>query len=85
MRFPLFDILIQMKLDSLAVKLDKVINTQSFFRARESRHRHTVDSNNRRVLWWSLLGCTVIVAVGMMQVYVIRSLFRSRRKDRIRT
>ena len=76
---------IQMKLDSLAVKLDKMINTQSFFRARESRHRHTLDSNNRRVLWWSLTGCAVILGVGTMQVFVIRSLFRSRRKDRIRT
>lgn len=29
--------------------------------------------------------CSVIVAVGMIQVFVIRSLFNTRRKDRIRT
>lgn len=76
---------VQVKLDSLGVKLDKMINTQNFFRARESRHRHTLDSNSNRVLWWSLLECSIIVAVGMIQVFVIRSLFNTRRKDRIRT
>ncbi len=58
---------------------------QNHFQARESRHRHTLESNFRRVTWWSVLEIAVILAVGMIQVSVIRSLFKSNRKDRIRT
>ena len=75
----------QTKLDSIGKKLTKVVSHQNHFQARESRHRHTLESNYRRVTWWSLLEIGVIVAVGVIQVFVIRSLFRSNRKDRIKT
>lgn len=78
--FILFCLLLQTKLDSIGKKLTKVISNQNYFQARESRHRRTLESNNRRVMWWSLLECTVIVAVGIIQVFVIRSLFRTNRK-----
>ena len=73
------------KLDLIGKKLGKMISTQNYFQARESRHRHTVESNYHRVLWWSILECTVIITVGTIQVVMIRNLFRSNRKDRIRT
>ena len=41
---------------------------QQFFKARESRHRHTLESNYNRVMWWSLLEISVIVTVGVIQV-----------------
>lgn len=71
---------IKEKLDSIGKKLGKVTTTQNYFQARESRHRHTVESNMNRVMWWSLLECSVIVAVGIIQVFVIRSLFKTNRK-----
>lgn len=76
---------IMKKLDSLGQKLQKMVSTQQFFKARESRHKHTIESNNTRVLWWSVFECSVIVGVGVLQVFVIRSLFKTRRKDRLRT
>ena len=70
----------QVKLDNIGKKLTKVISTQNYFQARESRHRHTAESNYNRVMWWSLFECSVIVAVAIIQVFVIRSLFRTNRK-----
>lgn len=69
----------QAKLDSIGKKLDKVVSQQNYFQARESRHRHTVESNHKRVLWWSLLEITVIVIVGVIQVLLIRNLFKTGR------
>ena len=59
--------------------------TQQFFRAREARHRHSLESSNSRVMWWSFINCAVMLGVGILQVYLIRSLFRSHRQDKIRT
>ncbi|XP_064385016.1 transmembrane emp24 domain-containing protein 1-like [Halichondria panicea] len=73
------------KLDGIGKKLSKVVQTQNYFQARESRHRHTSDSNHTRVQWWSLLECSFMVSIGVLQVFLIRSLFKTTRKDKIRT
>ncbi len=73
------------KLDDIGLKLNKAFQSQLFFKARESRHKHTVDGNNNKVQWLSILVCCVMVAVGFLQVVLIRNLFRTSRKDRIRT
>ena len=75
----------QSKLDNIGKNLTKIITTQNYFQARESRHRHTQDSNHNRVMWWSLLECSVIITVGVIEVVLIRNLFRTTRKDNIRT
>ena len=69
----------------MTIHLNKVVRDQQFFKARESRHRHTLESNNNRVLWWSLTNCIVVVGVGILQVILVRNLFGTKRKDRIRT
>lgn len=74
-----------LKLDAIQRRLEKVIFEQEFFRAREARHRHTGNSNNSRVQWWSAWEVVVILSAGMTQVLVIRRFFRSRRRDRIQT
>ena len=79
------DIVLQEKLDGIGKKLSKVVQTQNYFQARESRHRHTSDSNHTRVQWWSLLECSFMVSIGVLQVFLIRSLFKTTRKDKIRT
>ena len=75
----------QDSLQSIQNHLAKTVNVQQHFKAREARHRHTVESNNSRVLWWSLTNCIVLVSVGVVQVFVLRRLFREKRKDKIRT
>ncbi|KAA8497870.1 Transmembrane emp24 domain-containing protein p24beta3 [Porphyridium purpureum] len=49
------------------------------FKAREARHRKTAESNRRRVMYWSLVECALIVAVAAAQVVRIRKLFENRR------
>lgn len=73
------------KIDGLDQKLSKVVSIQHYLRAREARHRKTVESNDSKVFWWSLVECVLMVTSGAIQVVVIRSLFRTRRKDGIRT
>ena len=59
---------VQRKLNTIGDKLNKVTTHQHFFKARESRHRHTVESSHVRVFWWSFLEISVIVTVGIVQV-----------------
>ena len=59
---------VQKKLNTIGDKLNKVTTHQHFFKARESRHRHTVESSHVRVFWWSFLEISVIVTVGIVQV-----------------
>lgn len=58
----------QKRLNDIGARLSKVITQQQFFKARESRHRHTLDSNHARVFWWSFLEISIIVTVGVIQV-----------------
>ena len=76
---------LQEKLDGIRKRMDKVTSHQNYFQARESRHRHTSESNHSRVQWWSFIECSVIVGIGILQVFLIRSLFGSTRRDKIRT
>ena len=69
----------------ISEKLHQVTLQQEFFQALEAKHRYLLESNNSRVLWWSVLECTVMVVVSAVQVMVIRSLFQMKRKDRIQT
>lgn len=73
------------KLNNIDQRLSRIVSFQHYFQAREARHRLTLESNNSRVFWWSLLECVVVVAAGLTQVVVIRSLFRTQRRDGIRT
>lgn len=73
------------RLVGISESLHKVYLQQEFFRAQEARQRYVLERNNSRVLWWSLLECAVLVAASVVQVMVIRRLFRTRRKDRIQT
>ena len=73
------------KLNNIDQKLSRIVSLQHYFQARETRHRLTLESNNNRVFWWSLLECVVMVAAGLAQVVLIRSLFRTQRRDGIRT
>ena len=73
------------KVNRIELKLSKVVSMQHYFRAREARHRIMAESNSSKVFWWSMLECVLMVTSGLIQVVVIRSLFRTRRKDGIST
>ena len=67
----------QKKLNDIGAKLNKVTTQQQFFKAREARHRHTVESNYTRVFWWSFLEISIIVAVGVVQVWRVFTMYGS--------
>ena len=75
----------QSLLTNVTHHLNKVATYQQFFRAREARHRYSLEGKSGRVFWWSLANCIVVVTVGVIQVVLVRNLFKTRRQDKIRT
>ncbi|KAI3420956.1 hypothetical protein GPALN_014583 [Globodera pallida] len=61
-------------------RLDRVEYFQGQFRAGEARDRAVVGANNDRVQFWSLVNTTVMLIVGAVQVWTIRSLFEENSK-----
>jgi len=52
---------------------------QKYMRLRERAHRHTTESTNARVLWWSFLEAAVLIAMSLWQIYYLRSFFEVKR------
>uniref|UniRef100_A0A7S3DHW7 GOLD domain-containing protein n=1 Tax=Palpitomonas bilix TaxID=652834 RepID=A0A7S3DHW7_9EUKA len=48
---------------------------QEYLKMRERAHRDTSESTNARVLWWSILEASVLVAMSMWQIYYLRRFF----------
>uniref|UniRef100_A0A1I7Z8S5 GOLD domain-containing protein n=1 Tax=Steinernema glaseri TaxID=37863 RepID=A0A1I7Z8S5_9BILA len=55
--------------------LNKIEYHQALLRAYEARDRSIMNANLERVSFWSVLNAVIMVAVGGVQVYMIRSLF----------
>jgi len=49
------------------------------FKAREARHRQTAHSNRRRVTFWAVTECLLVLAVAVAQVVRIRNFFEFKR------
>lgn len=49
------------------------------FKAREARHRKTAASNRRRVTFWAVTECLLVLAVAVAQVVRIRNFFEFKR------
>lgn len=46
---------------------------------REERFRQTSESTNQRVLWWSLLQTSVLIAMGYWQMRHLKSFFEAKK------
>ncbi|VDK65310.1 unnamed protein product [Onchocerca ochengi] len=60
--------------------LNKIEYHQSLLRAYEARDRSVMNANLERVTLWSFINSTVLIIVGLLQVYMIRSLFEDNSK-----
>lgn len=49
------------------------------FKSREARHRQTAHSNRRRVTFWAVTECLLVLAVAVAQVVRIRNFFEFKR------
>jgi hypothetical protein len=57
-------------------QLQQLRATQSYLYWRERRHRQTVESTNKRVLWYAIARSATLVVVSIAQVIGIRFMFR---------
>ncbi|KAL5702188.1 hypothetical protein ACHQM5_027435 [Ranunculus cassubicifolius] len=66
---------INVKIAELREALESVTAEQTYLRARDSRHRKTNESTQKRVLWYTVLEYLVLVSASALQVVYIRRLF----------
>lgn len=60
------------KLDN---QVQQLRSAQQYMYWRERRHRNTVNSTRKRVLWYALLRSGVLVLAGAAQVLAVRYMF----------
>ena len=68
----------QKLLDSMGKALDQTEELQKHFRRIEAHDRSLMEENFTRVNTWSAFQLVVMIAVGLLQVFMIRSLFDER-------
>ncbi|XP_072555544.1 transmembrane emp24 domain-containing protein 5 isoform X1 [Paramormyrops kingsleyae] len=69
-------------INSVKARLGKSLQIQTVLRAFEARDRNLQESNYERVNTWSCVNLLVMVLVSGLQVYLLRSLFDDKRKNR---
>ncbi|KAI1138712.1 emp24/gp25L/p24 family/GOLD-domain-containing protein [Hypoxylon sp. FL0543] len=61
-------------------QLSTIARNQKYFRTRENRNFSTVRSTESRIVNFSLIQCCMMVAMGALQVFVVRFFFQGARK-----
>eukprot|EP00794_Sanderia_malayensis_P016607 gene16607-18293_t len=61
-------------------RIDTVSNYQGIYRAQTGRHQYLIESNMARVTWFSFASCFIMIAVGVLQVILVRNLFAEKRR-----
>ncbi|KAF9115328.1 hypothetical protein BGX27_008208 [Mortierella sp. AM989] len=67
----------------LTSELGRVDRLQKYFKSRDSRNFSTVISTEYRIFWFSLTESILIVAMSMVQVYVVRTFFSGGRRSHV--
>jgi protein ERP2 len=65
-------------LDKMGQNLDKSRNLQTVLKMFEARDRNIVESNFDRVNFLSCVQLFIMLSVGLVQVFLIRSLFEDK-------
>ncbi|XP_045176412.2 transmembrane emp24 domain-containing protein 5-like [Mercenaria mercenaria] len=65
-------------LDKMGQNLDKSRNLQTVLKMYEARDRNIVESNFDRVNFFSCVQLAIMLSVGLVQVFLIRSLFEDK-------
>ena len=63
------------KFGKIKNQLNKIEYYQSMARSQEARDRSIMNANYDRVMFWSIFNSIILIGVGAIQVYMIRSLF----------
>lgn len=59
----------------MKAKTNLILQEQKYMKAREARHRETVDSTAHRTLKWSCLEFLAFAGANLLQVFVVRRFF----------
>ncbi|XP_077656208.1 transmembrane emp24 domain-containing protein 5-like isoform X2 [Urocitellus parryii] len=69
-------------INSIKSRLSKSGHIQTLLRAFEARGQNIQESNFDRVSFWSMVNLVVMVVVSAIQVYMLKSLFEDKRKNK---
>ena len=61
-------------------QLSTITRNQKYFRTRENRNFSTVRSTEKRIINFSLIQIALVVAMGALQVFIVRFFFQGARK-----
>lgn len=63
--------------------LNTAIDTQTYFRLRESQGRKRAEDLNERVLWWSAGQTLAILIIGVGQVMILKNFFSEKKPSQL--
>jgi protein ERP2 len=63
--------------------LNTAIDTQTYFRLRESQGRKRAEDLNERVLWWSAGQTLAILVIGVGQVMILKNFFAEKKPSQL--
>lgn len=63
------------RLEDMHATADMIVDDANFYRQREEANRDTAESNNARVVWWTVVEMVIVATVSVGQVFLIRSWF----------
>ncbi|KAK4299329.1 hypothetical protein Pmani_028388 [Petrolisthes manimaculis] len=70
---------LQLRVRQLLDQVDQIAKEQNYQRYREERFRHTSESTNQRVLWWSIGQVGILLAMGFWQMRHLKSFFEAKK------
>lgn len=59
----------------IKTNLNQAETSQAILRALEARDRAVMESNQSRVTFWSIVNALAMMALGLMQVFMVKTLF----------
>ncbi|XP_023236748.1 transmembrane emp24 domain-containing protein eca-like [Centruroides sculpturatus] len=70
---------LQLRVRQLLDQVEQITKEQNYQRYREERFRHTSESTNQRVLWWSIIQTAMLVLMGFWQMKHLKSFFQAKK------
>ncbi|XP_045190804.1 transmembrane emp24 domain-containing protein eca-like isoform X3 [Mercenaria mercenaria] len=70
---------LQLRIRQLLDQVEQITKEQNYQRTREERFRHTSESTNQRVFWWSVGQTGALILIGLLQVRHLKKFFISKK------
>lgn len=70
---------LQLRVRQLLDQVEQITKEQNYQRYREERFRHTSESTNQRVLWWSIVQTGILLLMGFWQMRHLKSFFQAKK------